>query len=51
MTDHIPNHRPDRSRAMDEAIQLRDMQEKLRVAQPIDTGRDILRTHLGDLTL
>jgi hypothetical protein len=40
--NRIPNHRIDRSKAVEEAARLKDVTDRAKAARPIDTGRDIL---------
>lgn len=44
MTDRIPPHKIDRSKAVEDRAKLLDVQERARAARPVDTGRDILKT-------
>lgn len=51
MTDHIPNHKLDRSREIEDRVKLDALKDRVRASTPVDAGHDILRTHLGDLSL
>lgn len=51
MTDYVPNHPLNRSREIEDRVRFKHIEEKARASRPVDTGHDILRTHLGDLPL
>lgn len=41
--DHIPTHKIDRSKTLEQAARLKDIADRAKAARPVDTGRDILR--------
>lgn len=47
--DHIPNHKLNRNREIEDRVKLDALKDRVRTCTPVDEGRDVLRTHLGDV--
>lgn len=41
--DHIPPHKIDRSKTLEQAARLKDISDRAKAARPVQSGSDILR--------